>query len=142
MKETPKTQQQVSCLLKKKTEEKLQEKKHQTRVFFFSFKIPLQRKAHNGGGGKLRRKRDLSSNKQTNKQTTQAKRGRTKERREQNARKSWPPLSPPLRFWCFPFRRNRRSVEEERGGAKEAPIIIRAFKQHERGGRFRGRVFR
>jgi hypothetical protein len=61
------------------------------------------------------------------KHTTHEKRGQTKERREQNARKSWPPLSPPLRFYrCVPFRRRLRLVGERGGeGAKEAPIIIR-----------------
>ena len=122
----PQKHNNKSCLLKKKQKREASREKMQnhSRVFFFSFKIPLQRKAHNGGG-KLRNKREISL--QTNKQTTtQAKRGRTKERREQNARKSWPPLSPPLRFWCFPFRRRQsRSVEEGGGGAKEAPIIIR-----------------
>jgi hypothetical protein len=127
MKETPKTQQQVSLLLKKKTEEKLQEKKCKITLdsFFFRSKF-LFREKHTTEEEEnfVVREISLQTNKQ-HKQTTQAKRGRTKERREQNARKSWPPLSPPLRFWCFPFGRNRRSVEEERGGAKEAPIIIR-----------------
>ena len=121
MKETPKTQQ-VS-LVKKNRREASEKKCKITRVFFFSFKIPLQRKSHNGGG-KLRHKREISL--QTTTKTTTRKE-RTKERREQNARKSWhtgwPPLSPPLRF---PFgRRQSRSVEEGGGGAKEAPIIIR-----------------
>jgi hypothetical protein len=127
MKETPKTQQQVS-LVKKKTEEKLHEEKKCIRLFesfFFRSKF-LFREKHTTEEEEnfVVREISLQTNKQ-HKQTTQAKRGRTKERREQNARKSWPPLSPPLRFWCFPFGRNRRSVEEERGGAKEAPIIIR-----------------
>lgn len=52
---------------------------HQTRVFFFSFKIPLQRKSHNGGG-KLRRKRDLSSNKQTTQARTNKREKRTKQK--------------------------------------------------------------
>lgn len=52
---------------------------HQTRVFFFSFKIPLQRKAHNGGG-KLRHKRDLSSNKQTTQARTNKREKRTKQK--------------------------------------------------------------
>ena len=78
MKETPKTQQQ-SLLLKKNRREASREKMHQTRVFFFSFKIPLQRKAHNGGG-KLRRKRDLSSNKQTTQARTNKREKRTKQK--------------------------------------------------------------
>ena len=92
-----------------------------SRVFFFRSKF-LFREKHTTEEEEnfVVREISLQTNKQ-HKQTTQAKRGRTKERREQNARKSWPPLSPPLRF---PFRRRRRSVEEG-GGAKEAPIIIR-----------------
>jgi len=118
MKETPKTTQQVSCLLKKKTEEKLQEKK--CKITLESLFFSSSEKSTQNGGGKLRNKREISL--QTNKQH---KRGQTKERREQNARKSWPPLSPPLRFWCFPFRRRQSRSVEEGGGAKEAPIIIR-----------------
>ena len=53
---------------------------HQTRVFFFSFKIPLQRKAQHNGGGKLRRKRDLSSNKQTTQARTNKREKRTKQK--------------------------------------------------------------
>ena len=92
--------------------------------FFFSFKIPpLQRKAHNAEEENFV-VREISL--QTNKQQHE-KRGQRKERREQNARKSWPPLSPPLRFYrCSPFRRRLRLVGERGGeGAKEAPIIIR-----------------
>ena len=124
MKETPKTQQQVSLVKKKNRREASREKMHQTfRVFFFSFKIHLQRKAHNAEEENFV-VREISL--QTNKQQHE-KRGQTKERREQNARKSWPPLSPPLRFYmCSPFRRRLRLVGERGGeGAKEAPIIIR-----------------
>ena len=73
MKETPKTQQQVS-LVKKKQKRSFKRKKI-TRVFFF----PLQRKSHNGGG-KLRRKRDLSSNKQTTQARTNKREKRTKQK--------------------------------------------------------------
>jgi len=117
MKETPKTQQQVS-LVKKKTE-KLQEKKCiRLESFFFRSKFLFRENHTTEEENFVVREISLQTNKQH-------KRGQTKERREQN-RKSWPPLSPPLRFWCVPFRRRQsRSVEEGGGGAKEAPIIIR-----------------
>jgi len=118
MKETPKTQQQVS-LVKKKTE-KLQEKKCiRLESFFFRSKFLFRENHTTEEENFVVREISLQTNKQH-------KRGQTKERREQNARKSWPPLSPPLRFWCVPFRRRQsRLVEEGGGGAKEAPIIIR-----------------
>jgi hypothetical protein len=65
-------------LLKKKNRREASREKASDSSLFFSFKIPLQRKAHNGGGGKLRRKRDLSSNKQT---TTRKERTNKREKR-------------------------------------------------------------
>ena len=122
----PQKHNNKSLLLKKKQKrEASREKMHQIfESFFFSFKIPpLQRKAHNAEEENFV-VREISL--QTNKQQHE-KRGQRKERREQNARKSWPPLSPPLRFYrCSPFRRRLRLVGERGGeGAKEAPIIIR-----------------
>ena len=116
----------TSLSLVKKKQKRSFERKNASdfRVFFFSFKIPpLQRKAHNAEEENIV-VREISL--QTNKQQHE-KRGQTKERREQNARKSWPPLSPPLRFYrCSPCRRRLRLVGERGGeGAKEAPIIIR-----------------
>jgi len=154
MKETPKTQQ-VSLLLKKKNRREASREKMQnhTRVFFFSFKIPLQRKAHNGGG-KLHHKRDLSSNKQTNKQ--QHKQREDGQKREENkTRENHGLLSLLLfAFGAFLFEgvkvvRWKKEEEEQKKHQSSSVdkdfsgcIIIRAFKQHERGGRFRGRVFR
>ena len=140
-------------LLLKKNREKLREKKCKiTRVFFFSFKIPLQRKAHNGGG-KLRHKRDLSSNKQTNKQ--QHKQREDGQKREENkTRENHGLLSLLLfAFGAFLFEgvkvvRWKKEEEQKKHQSSSVDkdfsgcIIIRAFKQHERGGRFRGRVFR
>jgi hypothetical protein len=117
----------LACKKKKqKRSFKRKNAKSHSSLFFFRSKF-LFREKHTTEEEEnfVVREISLQTNKQ-HKQTTQAKRGRTKERREQNARKSWPPLSPPLRFWCSPFRRRLRLVGERGGeGAKEAPIIIR-----------------
>jgi len=118
MKETPKTQQQVSLVKKKQKRSFKRKNAKSLESFFFRSKFLFREKHTTEEENFVVREISLQTHKPH-------KRGQTTERREQN-RKSWPPLSPPLRFWCVPFRRRQsRLVEEGGGGAKEAPIIIR-----------------
>ena len=76
----PQKHNNKSLLLKKKTEERSFERKNASdfRVFFFSFKIPLQRKAHNAEEENFV-VREISL--QTNKQTTRKERTNKREKR-------------------------------------------------------------
>lgn len=148
MKETPKTQQQV-LLVKKKTEEKLQEKKCKITLesFFFRSKF-LFREKHTTEEEENFVVREISL--QTNKQHKQREDGQKRE--ENKTRENHGLLSLLLfAFGAFLFEeivvRWKKKEEEQKKHQSSSVdkdfsgcIIIRAFKQHERGGRFRGRV--
>ena len=150
MKETPKTQQQV-LLVKKKTEEKLQEKKCKITLesFFFRSKFLFREKHTTEEENFVIKERSLF------KQTNNTSKEDGQKREENKTRENHGLLSLLLfAFGAFLFEgvkvvRWKKKEEEQKKHQSSSVdkdfsgcIIIRAFKQHERGGRFRGRVFR
>jgi hypothetical protein len=126
MKETPKT----TSLVKKKQ----RRKNASLESTFFFRSIPLQRKSHRGG--KLRNKRDLSSNKQT---TTQARGQKREENKTENHGTRGLLSLFFFAFGAFLFegvvvwwkkeeeeqKKHQSSVDKDFSG-----FIIRTFKQH------------
>ena len=144
MKETPKTQQ-VSLVKKKQREASREKMQNHSRVFFFLFREKHTTEEENF----VIKERSLF--KQTNKQ--QHKQREDGQKREENkTRENHGLLS--LLLFAFLFEgvkvvRWKKEEEEQKKHQSSSVdkdfsgcIIIRAFKQHERGGRFRGRVFR
>ena len=144
MKETPKTQQQVSLVKKKQKRSFKRKNAKSLESFFFLFREKHTTEEENF----VIRERSLF--KQTNNTSED------KQKREENkTRENHGLLSLLLfAFGAFLFEgvkvvRWKKKEEEQKKHQSSSVdkdfsgcIIIRAFKQHERGGRFRGRVFR